>query len=102
MFFLTLDVFEVQFLILISLVEIQNEFDWYYKAIVNNITYSELQKPWYSKDKFNDDFLEIKWKYQKYMEYDLKQNDRVKHFFFCLTSQMFHCYWVQFRLLTQK
>ncbi len=42
----------------ISLIYIQNKFGYYYKAIVNNMTYSELQKPWYSEDRLND-YLKI-------------------------------------------
>ncbi len=43
--------------------------------------------------------FKIKWKYGKYLDYDLKQNDRIKHFY---SVQLMHCYWVQFRLVTQK
>ena len=36
-------------------------------------------------------------KYGKYLEYDLKQNKKKLK-----TPQMFHCYLVQFRILTPK
>ncbi len=44
--------------------------------------YSKLEKCWYSEDKFIINiFNDLKIKYGKYIEYDLKQNDSVKHFF---------------------
>ncbi len=40
--------------------------------------YSKLQKPCNSQDKF---IINLKIQYGKYLEYDLKQNDRGKLFF---------------------
>ncbi len=38
-----MDVIKVQFLLKISMIYIQNEFDYYYNAIVHNMKYSKFK-----------------------------------------------------------
>ena len=46
-------------------------------VIVNNMTYSKLQKPWYSEDKFIiNSMIILKWNKNK-------KHDRFKHFILC-------------------